>query len=220
MYRPGHFVETDPEVLLALMHEAPFATLIHGAGGELSADLLPLEVDRTPAGSWRLTGHVARANPLWKMADGQPVLVVFQGAQAYVSPSWYPGKQQHGKAVPTWNYAVVQAHGRLRAIEDRAWLHALVSRLTTRHEAGRAEPWHVTDAPADYVETMLRAIVGIEIDVTRIEGKFKLSQNRPEEDRVGTMEGLAADTALGMQPHAADVQRAMAAAESRRERKD
>jgi transcriptional regulator len=216
MYQPSHFVENDPDVLLALMRESPFATLIHGAAGELAADVLPLEVDRTEVAGWRITGHVARANPLWKSADGQPVLAVFQGAQAYISPNWYPSKAEHGKAVPTWNYTLVQAHGRLRAIEDREWLRALVGRLTARHEGGRASPWHVSDAPADYLDSMLRAIVGIEIEVSRIEGKFKLSQNRPADDRTGTLAGLASDTALGIQPQADRVRRAMEDAEARR----
>jgi transcriptional regulator len=216
MYQPSHFVETDPDVLLALMRESPFATLIHAAGGGLTADVLPLEADRTEDGGWRLTGHVARANPLWQLAGGQPVLAVFQGAQAYVSPGWYPSKKEHGKVVPTWNYTLVQAHGRLRAIEDRDWLHALVSRLTSHHEGRRETPWHVTDAPADYVETMLRAIVGIEIEVERLEGKFKLSQNRSAEDRQGTREGLAADTMTGIQRSALGIERAMAAAEARK----
>jgi transcriptional regulator len=215
MYQPAHFVEADPATLAALMHEAPLATLVHQAGGELAADVLPLEVDRVGEG-WRLLGHVARANPLWRSADGQPVLVVFQGPQAYVTPNWYPSKAQHGKAVPTWNYAMVQAHGRLRAIDDPAWLQAFVTRLTQRHEAGRAQPWHVSDAPADYLATMLGAIVGIEIEVTRLEGKFKLSQNRPAEDRTSVVAGLRSDAADGRQRDAARTAEAMAEAERRR----
>jgi transcriptional regulator len=145
------------------------------------------------------------------------VLVVFQGPQAYVTPSWYPSKAGHGKAVPTWNYAMVQAHGRLRAIEDPAWLEAFVTRLTGRHEAGRTPPWRVSDAPADFLASMLGGIVGIEIEVTRLEGKFKLSQNRPDEDRAGVVAGLRADAAGGLQPDAARTARAMDAAELRRE---
>ena len=215
MYRPAHFVEQDPQALAALMRESPLATLIHHPGGEIAADLLPLEVDRVGDG-WRLTGHVARANPLWKAADGQPVLVLFQGPQAYVTPNWYPSKAVHGKAVPTWNYAMVQAHGRLRAIDDPEWVRALVTRLTQRHESGRAQPWHVADAPADYLDTMLRAIVGIEIEVTRLEGKFKLSQNRPAEDRASVAAGLEADAAGGQQRDASRTAQAMADVEQRR----
>jgi len=216
MYQPAHFVEREPEALAALMRESPLATLIHHADGELAADVLPFEVERIGDG-WRLLGHVARANPLWRAADGQSVLVVFQGPQAYVTPSWYPSKARHGKAVPTWNYAMVQAHGRLRAIEDAAWLEAFVTRLTQRHEAGRTTPWHVGDAPADYLASMLRAIVGIEIEVTRLEGKFKLSQNRPPEDRVSVVAGLQADAAAGLQQDAARTAQAMVDAERRRE---
>ena len=200
MYQPAHFVEQDPHTLLALMKAHPLATLVRG-GAELAADILPLEVERVGEG-WRITGHVARANPLWREADGQPVLAVFQGPQGYVSPNWYPSKAQHGKAVPTWNYTMVQVHGTLRAIEDAPWLRAFVTRLTERHEGGRAAPWHVTDAPADFIDTMLKAIVGIEIEVTRVEGKFKLSQNRSAEDRTGVVLGLEADATARLQAEA------------------
>ena len=116
MYQPAHFVEHDAEALLALMQAHPLATLVRG-GPALCADVLPMMVERRD-GAWRITAHVARANPLWREADGQPVLLVFQGPQAYVSPGWYPGKRQHGKVVPTWNYTLVQVHGRLRAVDD------------------------------------------------------------------------------------------------------
>ena len=212
MYQPAHFVEQDTDALLALMQAAPLATLIRG-GAELAADILPLEVERVADG-WRIAGHVARANPLWREADGQPVLALFQGPQAYVSPNWYPSKAEHGKAVPTWNYTMVQVHGTLRAIEDTQWLRAFVTRLTDRHESGRAIPWHVSDAPPDYVDAMLKAIVGIEIEVARVEGKFKLSQNRSAEDRTGVVLGLGADAAL--QPEADALAQAMQAAEERR----
>ena len=214
MYQPAHFVEQDADTLLALMKAHPLATLVRG-GAELGADILPLEVDRVGDG-WRVTGHVARANPLWREADGQPVLLVFQGPQAYVSPNWYPSKFQHGKAVPTWNYAMVQVHGTLRAIEDAEWLRAFVTRLTERHEGGRAVPWHVSDAPADYIDTMLKAIVGIEIEVTRVEGKFKLSQNRSAEDRTGVVLGLESDASQDRQPEADALAQAMQAVEQRR----
>ena len=215
MYQPDHFVEDDPEILLAAMRAAPLATLIHAGRGELSADPVPMEVERTADG-WRLTAHVARANPLWREADGQPVLVVFQGPQAYVSPNWYPSKAQHGKMVPTWNYAVVQVRGRLRAIDDPAWVQALVTRLTERHEGTRGTPWHVADAPPDFIAATLRAIVGIEIEVERVEGKFKLSQNRSAEDRQGVVAGLDVDTVAGMQPDAGRTADAMRDAERRR----
>ena len=213
MYQPAHFVEHDPGALLALMRDAPLATLIHGAG-ELTADALPLEVERIDD-TWRLTGHVARANPLWRVADGQPVLVLFQGAQAYVSPAWYPGKAEHGKVVPTWNYSMVQAHGRLRAIDDATWLRDFLTRLTARHEGGRAQPWQVADAPADYLDAMLRAIVGIEIEVTRLEGKFKLSQNRSAQDRAGIVSGLETDATQRPPAEAARVAQDMRASDRR-----
>ena len=214
MYQPAHFVEQDPATLLALMKAHPLATLVRG-GGELSADLMPVEVERVGE-RWRMTAHVARANPLWREADGQPVLLVFQGPQAYVSPNWYPSKFQHGKAVPTWNYSMVQVHGTLRAIQDPEWLRAFVTRLTERHESGRAVPWHVADAPADYLEAMLKAIVGIELEVTRVEGKFKLSQNRDAADRTGVVLGLEADATAGRQAQADATAQAMQAAEARR----
>jgi transcriptional regulator len=156
----------------------------------LTADHLPLEFDATAGAHGTLRGHVARANPLWRAAAGTPVLAIFRGPQAYVSPSWYPGKAATHKVVPTWNYAVVQAHGVLRAVDDAPWLLALVSRLTAHHETPQARPWAVTDAPADYVQQMLRAIVGIEIPLTRLLGKWKASQNRSEADRLGVAAGL------------------------------
>ncbi len=214
MYLPAHFAETDADTLHALMRAHPLATLIRGGAG-LAADVLPLEVDRD-GDQWRVTGHVARANPLWREADGQPVLLLFQGPQAYVSPNWYPGKFQHGKAVPTWNYAMVQVHGTLRAHDDAEWLRGMVTRLTERHEGGRPVPWHVSDAPADYLDAALRAIVGIEIEVTRVEAKFKLSQNRDAADRTGVVLGLEADASLNRQPEADALAQAMQAVEQRR----
>jgi transcriptional regulator len=214
MYQPAHFVEQDTDALLALMTSAPLATLVRGGAG-LAADILPLEVERVGEG-WRITGHVARANALWREADGQPVLAIFQGPQAYISPNWYPSKAQHGKAVPTWNYTMVQVHGTLRAIEDPEWLRAFVTRLTERHECGRALPWHVADAPADYLAAMLQAIVGIEIEVTKLEGKFKLSQNRSAEDRTGVVLGLESDATLQRQAEADALAQQMQAVEQRR----
>lgn len=193
MYLPAQFEQHDPAALQALMHEHPLATLVTLGADGLSADAIPLEYDATAGAHGTLRGHVARANPLWQHANGQPVLAVFHGPQAYVSPSWYPSKSTTHQVVPTWNYTVVQAHGSLRAVEDAPWLHALVSRLTARHEAGRAAPWSVADAPEGYVQSLLRAIVGIEIVVTRLSGKWKVSQNRSAADRLGVAEGLDAE---------------------------
>ena len=188
MYLPRHFAQDDPAQLQALMQAHPLATLVSSGPDGLTADHVPLEYD---AAAGTLRGHVARANPLWQHADGQPVLAVFGGPQGYVSPSWYPSKAEHHKVVPTWNYAVVHAHGSLRVVQDAPWLHALVSRLTGHHESGRPTPWAVADAPDDYIAQMLRAIVGIEIPVTRLLGKWKLSQNRSTADRQGVAQGLA-----------------------------
>jgi transcriptional regulator len=188
MYLPSHFEQHDPSALAALMREHPLAALVSSRPDGLTADHLPLEYD---AEARLLRGHVARANPLWRSADGQPVLAIFRGAQAYVSPSWYPSKAATHKVVPTWNYAVVHVHGTLHAVDSAPWLHELVTRLTGHHESARPVPWAVSDAPADYVQQMLRAIVGIEIRVTQLVGKWKLSQNRSAADREGVAAGLA-----------------------------
>ncbi len=189
MYLPSHFEQRDPQALQSLMREHPLATLVTSTADGVTADLVPLEYD---AAAQTLRGHVARANPLWRHAAGQAVLAVFNGPQAYVSPNSYPSKALTHKVVPTWNYAVVHAHGRLRAVEDAPWLHALVTRLTDHHESPQPRPWAVTDAPDDYVQQMLRAIVGIEIPVDRLVGKFKLSQNRSAADRQGVIDALQA----------------------------
>ncbi len=187
MYRPAHFAEDRVEVLQALIREHPFATLVSMAGDGLVADHLPLQLS---ADGTRLLGHVARANPLWKMAAEQEVLVIFQGPQAYVSPSWYPTKHEHGKAVPTWNYVVVHARGRLATIDDPQRLRTLLDDLVDQHEGELDRPWQVSDAPPDYIEKMLSAIVGIEIGITSLAGKWKISQNQPEGNRAGVVAGL------------------------------
>ncbi len=192
MYLPAHFEQPDGAAVARLALDHPLATLLWTAGDGLSAEHLPLIWDRGPQDGPQgtLRGHVARANPVWRDAAGSPVLAVFQGPQAYVTPSWYPSKAATAKVVPTWNYAVVHAHGRLRAIEDAPWLRTLVGRLTDTHEATRAHRWQVDDAPADYIAQMLRAIVGIEIDVLRVQAKWKVSQNRSAADRAGVAAGL------------------------------
>jgi transcriptional regulator len=192
MYLPAHFQEGRPEVLQALVERHPFGTLVTNGPEGLVADTLPFILDPGGAqGLGVLRGHVARANPVWRETRLElPVLVLFQGEQGYVSPSWYPSKQEHGKAVPTWNYATVQARGMLRTIDDADWLRAFVTRLTDRHEAGRPARWAVSDAPADYLQSMLRAIVGIEIELTALTGKWKLSQNRSAADRAGVVQAL------------------------------
>ena len=190
MYLPAQFEETRREVLHALMRDHPFATLItHGADG-LAAHHLPLHFAPEVAAQGALQGHVARANPLWQRSANAEVLVVFQGPHAYVTPSWYATKRLHGKAVPTWNYAVVHARGRLRTIDDPAWLRVQTETLVGRHEAGFADPWRIADAPPEYIDKMLAAIVGIEIAITGLQGKWKLSQNQPPANRAGVVAGL------------------------------
>jgi transcriptional regulator len=191
VYLPSHFEQHDPAALHALMREHPLATLVTLTPDGPTADHIPLEYD---AATRTLRGHVARANPLWSEAAGQAVLAVFCGPQAYVTPSWYPSKASTHKVVPTWNYTVVHAHGVLQAVEAAPWLHSLVSRLTQHHESPRAAPWAVSDAPDDYVQQMLRAIVGIQIPVDKLVGKWKISQNRSAEDRKGVAQGLATET--------------------------
>lgn len=192
MYLPAHFEEARVELLHRLVRTHPLGLLVTLGPGGLQANSVPFLIDPEPGPFGTLRAHVARANPVWREAADSEALVVFQGPQAYVSPGWYPSKAEHGKVVPTWNYVMVQARGRLRAIEDAAWLHTLVGRLTTTHEANQAKPWAVTDAPPAYIDTMLRAIVGIEVELTALTGKWKVSQNRSAADRAGTVAGLAA----------------------------
>ena len=200
MYLPKHFEQNDAQALRDLMREYPLATLVTRGADGITADHVPLEFDPDAGPHGSLLGHVARANPLWQHAAGTPVLAVFQGPQAYVSPSMYPSKALTHKVVPTWNYAVVHAHGMLHAEDDPAWVHALVSRLTRQHEGRRDVPWAVSDAPPEYVQQMLRAIVGIRIPLTRLVGKWKVSQNRDAADRQGVAQGLTGhgDTAQSM----------------------
>ena len=191
MYLPQHFEETRLDVLHELIRAYPLATLVTPGTTELQVNHIPVLLDPGAGPYGTLRAHVARANPVWRELPGQQESVaVFQGPDSYISPSWYPAKQVHGKVVPTWNYAVVQAYGQPRVIDDKEWLLALVSALTEQHEAGLAAPWQVSDAPADFVQNMLQAIVGIEIPISKISGKWKVSQNRPQPDRHGVVAGL------------------------------
>ena len=191
MYLPKHFEETRVEVLHELIHAHPLGALVTLTRGGLDANHIPFEVDPEPAPFGTLRGHVARANPVWREFSREvEALVIFQGPGTYISPAWYPTKQETGRVVPTWNYAVVHAHGPLRFIDDKGWLRDFVTKLTNRHEATRREPWHVTDAPAEYIETQLGAIIGLEIPITRLVGKWKMSQNRPAQDQAGVVDGL------------------------------
>ena len=184
MYAPTSFRETRREVLHDLVRAYPFATVVVQAQGGLVANHLPFEWNGDA-----LQAHVARGNELAAM-DGAPVLVVFQGPQGYISPNWYPSKHETGREVPTWNYTVVQVHGRLRVVDDAAWVRRQLEALTDHHESGQPRPWTISDAPEDHVEKLLGAIVGIEVTIERIEGKFKLSQNHPARNREGVIAGL------------------------------
>lgn len=190
-YLPTHFEETDTAALHALVAACPLATWVVPHQGDLLVNHIPFLLDAGRGDQGTLIGHVARANPVWQALSAASV-AVFTGPQAYVSPGWYPSKQAHGKAVPTWNYATVHAHGVPEAFDDPARLLALVTRLTQVHEASQPQPWQVQDAPADYLASMLQAIVGIEIPVQRWVGKWKVSQNRPAADRQGVVAGLMA----------------------------
>lgn len=193
MYLPTHFAEDRPELLANFIATHPLGMLITLADGRPTADYLPMLIDTGPTGA-RLHGHVARANAVANTdSAGVDVLVVFGGAQHYVSPAWYASKQSDGRVVPTWNYAVVHVRGRIQWFDELERLRALVTRLTERHESARAQPWSVSDAPRAYIDSMLRAIVGFEIAVESMTGKFKASQNRNAADRAGVRQGLAAD---------------------------
>lgn len=191
MYIPTANEEKRVPVMHALIASNPLAALVTMGASGLIASHIPmvLEDDGSPFGLLR--GHVARSNTQWSdLSPTIDALAIFAGPQHYISPSWYPAKAEHGKVVPTWNYAVVHAYGPIRVIEDKHWLRAHVSRLTTIHEAGFAEPWKVSDAPEEYLAALLNGIVGIELSIRRLEGKWKMSQNRSQEDREGVATGL------------------------------
>lgn len=191
MYLPSHFTEERAELLRELIREHPLGALVTLAAGGLSANHIPFEFDAEPAPLGTLRCHVARANPIWRdFSPAVEALAIFQGPKAYVSPSFYPSKQVTGEVVPTYNYVIVHGYGAMKIIHDREWLRGLVTRLTSRFEGGRAAPWQVTDAPAAFIDKQLGAIVGIEIPLTKLIGKWKVSQNRSVDDRKGVIEGL------------------------------
>lgn len=202
MYEPSHFKQTDKAALHQVMRANPLAQLVTAGVGGLIANPVPFILHADEGECGVLRAHLARPNGQWReMEAGAEALVIFQGRDAYVTPSWYASKKEHGKVVPTWNYVVVQARGTARVIQDGAWLLRHVATISDAHEDGREHPWAVTDAPPGYVEAMARGIVGIEIEIRTLSGKFKLSQNRPEADRVGVVEGLAREPS----PSAADI---------------
>ena len=191
MYVPSHFEETDVNVLHGFMRAHPLGAMVTQTAAGLDANHLPFLLHEGPGPCGTLHGHVARANPVWRdSARDAGTLVIFQGAERFISPSWYTTKQETQKVVPTWNYVVVHARGPLRIIDDAVWLRAHLEELTRAHEEMRPAPWHITDAPADYIDKMVTALVGLEIPIATLTGKWKVSQNRPERDRAGVVDGL------------------------------
>jgi transcriptional regulator len=193
MYVPSRNAEHRSEIMLDYMEAHPLATLVTSSGEGLIATHLPLLVDRTRGAYGTLAGHIARANPQQRQArEGDEALVIFSGDDAYITPSFYPSKAREGKVVPTWNYIAVHAYGALHYVTDPVALRRHLEALTSRHEAPRDQPWSVNDAPASYIERQMGAIVGVEIEITRLEGKWKMSQNRAAEDIDGVIAGLGA----------------------------
>jgi transcriptional regulator len=192
MYAPAHFAEKDPIALAAFLRRRPLATIVvNGPDGPVAAHA-PLASQFSEDGRVScLVGHVARANPFWKAAQGASALAIFAGPDAYVSPSHYPSKTEHGRVVPTWNYARIEARGPITLVEDAAGLRDIVETLTDMMEGARDAPWSVSDAPEDYVAAMLKAIVGFRMTITSLEGAFKLNQNKNAADREGVRRGLA-----------------------------
>ena len=193
MYIPGHFKESRVEVLHGMIRGAGLATLVTMTEEGMIASHIPFLLDPEPAPYGRLTGHISRANPQARLTDPSvQALVIFQGPDGYISPSWYPTKRETEKVVPTWNYVAIHAYGTLELFTDRDRLLDVITRLTNRQEADMATPWAVTDAPPDFLETMLKGFVGVSLPIARLEGKAKLSQNRPAVDQAGVVEGLRA----------------------------
>jgi transcriptional regulator len=211
MYLPTHFEENSTDALYRLIDAHPLGALILNTPSGLDANHVPFEVDRKSAGHERLLAHVARSNPLWQEArDGDAALVIFNAGDAYISPNWYPSKHEFHKQVPTWNYQVVHVHGKIKIRDDEKFVRGVVGRLTRVHEAraGDAKPWKMSDSSADYINEMITKIVGVEIEVTRLVGKRKLSQNKDERDRSTAAQALAQrnnhEMAEAMQRRAAD----------------
>jgi transcriptional regulator len=196
LYTPRHFREDRTDVLHGAIRDFPMAQLVTFGETGLEATPLPLLLDLADGEQGALLGHVARANPQWKTADRSvEALAIFSGPDAYISPGWYETKRQTGKVVPTWNYVTIQVRGRISFVEEPQELLEIVRRLTELHENGRDAPWAVADAPADFIASQLRAIVGLRLEITEITGKWKMSQNRSEADRAGVIEGLRAEGA-------------------------
>lgn len=194
MYLPAPFAAPPPDELHRLIAAHPLGMLVANTPQGLDALHLPFLFDATRGANGVLLAHLARANPFWQqVADGDAVMVVFRGAHGYVSPNWYPSKAEHHRHVPTWNYEVVHAHGSLRVRDDARFVRGVVAGLTRVHEAGQPVPWKMGDAPADYLDANLAQIVGLEIELTRLEGKSKLSQNRDDRDFASVLQALDDD---------------------------
>lgn len=199
MYLPEMFAETRPEELHRIIRDNPLGMLVTHASSGLEANHLPFVLEADRGSSGMLIAHVARANPVWQeVRSGDAVLVVFRGSHGYISPNWYPSKHEHHRQVPTWNYEIVHAHGRISILDDEKFVRGMVAKLTRQREAGEPVPWKMGDAPADYIADQLRHIVGIEIEIERIEGKRKLSQNRDERDFDGAVAELEARDQPGL----------------------
>ena len=193
MYLPPAFREDRLDIQHAFIRANSFGTLVTMGADGLTANHIPFVIDTDASSHGTLRGHLSRANPQWQSLDAsQDALVIFQGPESYITPSWYATKAETGKVVPTWNFTAVHVWGRPRVIEDTDWLARQIDGLTAMHESGRARPWSVSDAPADFVVAQMKGIVGIEIEIVRIEGKWKVSQNRPQADRDGVVRGLSA----------------------------
>lgn len=191
MYNPAHFSVTDPDALHRIIRAHPLGILVTTHEGAIDANHIPFEFDPTIGPLGLLSAHVARANPVWQQcAAGADVLIIFRGNEHYISPNWYPSKHETHRLVPTWNYEVVHAHGRLTVLDDDRFTRGLVARLTRTHEAQEARPWKMGDSAPEYIDGMIKAIVGIQVSITRIEGKSKLSQNREPRDIHGAVDAL------------------------------
>ena len=190
MYVPKQFREERPEILAGAIRDIGFAALATGGADDLQVSHVPMMLKEGDA--WVLETHVARPNPHWERAQ-RPTVAIFQGPQSYISPSWYATKREHGKVLPTWNYIAVHVHGTLEVVDDEGWLLAHLNDLTRENEETREAPWKVSDAPAEFIRGLTRAIVGLRLRVTRAEGAWKMTQHRSENDRLGTIAGLEAE---------------------------
>ncbi|WP_291914623.1 FMN-binding negative transcriptional regulator [Limnohabitans sp.] len=192
MYIPAHFLIKNPQDIHTIIREHPLGALVTLGPDGLDANHIPFEFDASQGAHGLLTAHVARANPVWQQCqDGADVLVIFRGNESYISPNWYPSKHETHRQVPTWNYEVVHVHGRLTVMDEEKFVRGVVARLTREHEASEPRPWKMGDSPPEYIAQMLKAVVGIQVEIQRIEAKAKLSQNREARDRLN-----AADTLL------------------------